>query len=117
MVRIFQDPLACLQVARGPQDYEVVDYIALRYGYLKEGRDDAHLFALVNPYAASGYFGQYKMKQKTWRMTETLAYYVYSSVSTRGFNGFQSSCLLVQWMKEASALERLSHSKLWTLHM
>ena len=26
-----------------------------------------------NPYTAGGYFGQYKMMQKTWKMTETLA--------------------------------------------
>ena len=27
----------------------------------------------VNPYAAGGYFGQYKMMQKSWKMIETLA--------------------------------------------
>ena len=32
-------PLACLQVARGPQGYKVVEYIAFRYRDLKEGRD------------------------------------------------------------------------------
>ena len=28
----------------------------------------------VNPYAAGGYFCLYKMMQKTWKMTETLAH-------------------------------------------
>ena len=32
-------PLACLQVAWGPQGYRVVQYIAFRYRDLKEGRD------------------------------------------------------------------------------
>ena len=27
----------------------------------------------VSPYVAGGYFGQYKMMQKSWKMTETLA--------------------------------------------
>ena len=40
-------PLACLQVARGHQGYKVVQYIAFRYRYLKEGRDGAHLIASV----------------------------------------------------------------------
>ena len=26
------------------------------------------------PYSADGLFGQYKMRQETWKMTETLAY-------------------------------------------
>ena len=38
---------------------------------------------MVNPYAAGGYFSQYKMMQKIWKMTETLAH-GYSSESTRG---------------------------------
>ena len=37
---------------------------------------------IVNPYAAGGYFGQYKMMQKTWIMSETLANR-YSSESTQ----------------------------------
>ena len=37
---------------------------------------------LFNPYAAGGLFGQYKMLQKTWKITETLAN-GYSSESTR----------------------------------
>ena len=28
----------------------------------------------INPYAAVGQFGQYKMMQKNWKNTETLAY-------------------------------------------
>ena len=39
--------------------------------------------SMVNPYAAGGQFGQYKMMQKTWKMTETLGH-EYSSVSTEG---------------------------------
>ena len=37
----------------------------------------------INPYAAGGEFGQFKMMQKTWKMTETLAH-GYSSKSTFG---------------------------------
>ena len=40
-------PLACLQVARGPQGYKVVQYIAFSYRDLKEGRDGAPLIASV----------------------------------------------------------------------
>ena len=40
------------------------------------------LYLIFNPYAASGKFGQYKIMQKTWKMTETLAY-EYSSESTQ----------------------------------
>ena len=36
----------------------------------------------VNPYAAGGYFGQYKMMQKIWKMIETLGN-GYSSDSTQ----------------------------------
>ena len=38
-----------------------------------------HMF---NPYAGGGLFGKYKMMQKNWKMTETLAY-GYPSESTR----------------------------------
>ena len=38
-----------------------------------------HVF---NPYPAGGYFGYYEMMQKTWKITETLAYR-YSSESTQ----------------------------------
>ena len=47
-------PLACLQVARGPQGYKVVQYIAFRYRDLKEGRDGAHLIASVKPFQTLG---------------------------------------------------------------
>ena len=47
-------PLACLQVARGPQGYKVVQYIALRYCNLQEGRDSAHLIASVKPFQTLG---------------------------------------------------------------
>ena len=44
----------------------------------------------LNPYAAGCYFGQYKMMQKPWKMTETLAY-AYKSESTKRelFNEYQ----------------------------
>ena len=47
-------PLACLQVARGPQGYKVVEYIAFRYRDLKEGRDSAHLITSVKPFPNFG---------------------------------------------------------------
>ena len=37
-------PLACLQVAQGPQGYKVVQYIAFSYRDLKEGRDEYEFF-------------------------------------------------------------------------
>ena len=40
-----------------------------------------HMANALNPYAAGGYFCQYKMMQNSWKMTETLAY-GYSSEST-----------------------------------
>ena len=44
----------------------------------------------VNPYAADGYFGQYKMMLKTWKMTETLAYgYSYESAQWELSNKYQ----------------------------
>ena len=57
------------------------------------------------------------MMQKTWKMTETLAY-EYSDDSTqwelsneyqhdRVEMDFNNLCVIVLWMKEASALERL----------
>ena len=44
----------------------------------------------INPYAAGGYFVQYKILQNTLKMTETLAYW-YSSESTQRdlFNEYQ----------------------------
>ena len=41
-------------VARGPQGYKVVQYIAFRYRDLKEGRDGAHLIASVKPFQTLG---------------------------------------------------------------
>ena len=46
--------LACLQVARGPQGYKVVEYIAFWYRDLKEGRDSAHLITSVKPFPNFG---------------------------------------------------------------
>ena len=36
----------------------------------------------INPYAGGGYICQYKMTQKSWKMTETMAY-GYSSESSQ----------------------------------
>ena len=41
-----------------------------------------HFLMVLNPYAAGGWFGRYKIMQKTWKMTETLAH-GYSSESTQ----------------------------------
>ena len=41
-----------------------------------------HHEKLLNPYDAGDWFGQYKMMQRTWKMTETLAY-GYSSESAQ----------------------------------
>ena len=43
-----------VQVARGPKDYKVVQYIAFRYRDLKEGRDGAHLTASVRSFQTLG---------------------------------------------------------------
>ena len=72
----------------------------------------------VNLYAAGRLFGKYKMMQKPIKMAETLAN-GYSSESTQlGLsNGYQHDrlqiifkkfCVLVLWMKVASALEGLT---------
>ena len=69
------------------------------------------------PYAAGGLFGKYKKMQKAEDMTETLAF-GYSSESTqrelsneyqhdRVKMFFRELCILVLWMKVASALEAL----------
>ena len=47
-------PLARFQVARGPQGYKVVQYIAFSYRDLKEGRDGAHLIASIKPFQTLG---------------------------------------------------------------
>ena len=49
--------------------------------YLTHEIDTANSWK-CSPYAAGGEFGQYKMVQKNWKMTETLAY-GYSSESTQ----------------------------------
>ena len=40
------------------------------------------LLKVLNPYAAGGYFGQYKIMLKSWKITETLTN-GYSSESTQ----------------------------------
>ena len=71
----------------------------------------------INPYAAGGYFGRYKMMQKSWKITETLAN-GYSSESThqelsneyqhdRVSMIFKKICFLMLWTKVASVLEGL----------
>ena len=68
----------------------------------------------LNPYAAGGYFGRYKMMQKSCKMTETLEN-GYSSESThQEFSNeyqhdrvsmiFKKDCILMLWTKVASAL-------------
>ena len=69
----------------------------------------------INPYAASGHFGHYKIMQKSWKMIETLAH-GYSSESTQQELSneqlhdrvqmiLKNHCILVLLMKVASALE------------
>ena len=66
---------------------------------------------MLNPYATGGLCGPYKMMQKTFKMTETLAH-GYSSESSQqelsnanmtGFRRF--SKIVVLWMKLAISLE------------
>ena len=72
---------------------------------------------MLNPYAACGNFFQYKMMQKTSKMTETIAHR-YSSESTqqelsneyqhdRVKMFFKNLCIIVLWTKVASALAGL----------
>ena len=74
----------------------------------------------INLYAADDYFGQYKMMQKTLKMTETLAY-GHSSESTQWDPSneyqhdrvqmfFKNLQVLVLWTKVASAMEGLAWS-------
>ena len=50
----------------------------------------AYLLACVNPYAAGWWFGQYKVMQKTWKITETLANgYSYESIQQELSNEYQ----------------------------
>ena len=78
-------------------------------------------YGLINPYAAGGYFGRYKMIQKSWKMTETLAN-GYSSESTHQELSneyqhdmvsmiFEEIYILMLWTKVASALEGLTRYK------
>ena len=72
---------------------------------------------VFNPYAAGGWFGQYKMTQKIWKMTKTLANgYSYESAQQELSNEYQHDrvqmvikdlCVIVLGMKIASALEGL----------
>ena len=52
-------------VARGPQGYKVVWYIAFRYLDLKEGSDGAHLIASVKPFQTLGTW----LNSCCWRQT------------------------------------------------
>ena len=52
-----------------------IDVFALK-GQLNHGA------SFINPYAAGGQFCQYKMMQKSWKMTKTLTH-GYSSESTQ----------------------------------
>ena len=71
----------------------------------------------INPFAAGGQFGQYKMMQKNWEMTKILSH-GYSSDSTqwefsneyqhdRVYIVFKNLYVIVLWMKVALALEGL----------
>ena len=75
----------------------------------------------LNPYAAGGYFGQYKMMHNSLKVTETLTH-GYSSESTqqelsneylhdRVSMVFKDIGVLVLWIKVASALEGLTLQK------
>ena len=76
----------------------------------------------LNPYAAGGWFGQYKMMQKIRKMTQTLANgYSYESAQRELSNEYQHDrvqmviknlCVIVLGMKVALALEGLKlHQK------
>ena len=80
--------------------------------YLKLVRAVGHQ---LNPYATE--FGQYKMRQRNWKITETLAN-GYSSGSTqrdlsneyqhdRDYMVIKNLCIIVPWTKVSSALEGL----------
>ena len=75
--------------------------------------------SVLNPYAAGAQFDYYKMIQKTYKMTETLAHgHSFESTQQELSNEYQhdrvkmvfkSLCVLVLWAKVASALEGLTH--------
>ena len=68
-----------------------------------------------NPYAVAGLFCQYEMMQKCWKIIETLARGYSSEISQWELSNeyqhdrvkmvFKNLCILVLWMKVASALE------------
>ena len=76
-----------------------------------------HLAGSPNTYAAGGQLGTFKMMQKTWKMTGNLANGYSSESILRELSNeyqhdsvqmvFQNVCVLVLWMKVASALEGL----------
>ena len=76
-----------------------------------------HTCRPINSYAADGYFGQYKMMQKSWKMIETLANGYSSERTQRGLSNqyqhdrvkmvFKNICILVLCRKVASAFEGL----------
>ena len=73
---------------------------------------------MFSPYAAGGWFGQYKMMQKRWKRTETLAFgFSFESTQLELSNEYQHDraemvykglCLLKLLTKIALALEGLS---------
>ena len=83
----------------------------MQYSVVWYGRD-------LNPYAAGGYFGQYKMMQKSEKITKTLANGYSSESAQRELSNeyqhgkvwrvFKNLCILVLWMKVASAFEGLT---------
>ena len=56
--------------------------MGFRYMTLVQGSGEAATGDCVNPYAAGGLFGKYKIMRKSWEMAQTLAN-GYSSESTR----------------------------------
>ena len=71
-----------------------------------------------NPYAAGGYFGQYKIMLKNLKMTETLANGYSSESAQQDLSNayqhdgvmkiFNNLCLIVLWTKVTSTLEGLN---------
>ena len=63
-----------------------------------------------NSYAAGGYFGQYKMMQKTFKKSSESTQRELSNEyqNDRIYMFFKNPCILVLWTKVASALEGLT---------
>ena len=83
--------------------------LLLRQGYKLELK---YALPALDTYAAGGLFGQYKMMQKTLKMTKTLAKVVSESflmsTNTTGFGWLsKKNCILDLWMKFVLALEGL----------